>query len=138
MANSLFAEHNRAAWVGVRPGVFGEQVIAYAEIIAVDTVLYTVPAGKTLFLFDWWLSVVGLTAAALWGLKVYTGGAALSSVLGVITQFTAVGGGAVTGANYTVPAEIPEAYTIRAIRSAAGVTISCGIKGLLVDNLETE
>lgn len=50
MALMKFREKNRAAWVGVRPGHNGEQVDDTKVINNSTAIVYTVPAGKTLYL----------------------------------------------------------------------------------------
>ena len=53
MPNTQFAEHNEVRFVGVRPGYVGIQIQVTAEASNNSITMYTVSAGKTLYLVDW-------------------------------------------------------------------------------------
>jgi len=50
-------EENQVKWVGIRPGYHGDQVTAYNSVAAGTAIVYTVPAGKTLLIFNTSMSV---------------------------------------------------------------------------------
>ena len=52
---TVYREPNQVKWVGVRPGHNGEQILIDIDT-AVSVIVYTVPADKLLFLFDWSIS----------------------------------------------------------------------------------
>jgi len=133
MAYTLFAEKNRVAWVGVRPGVYGDQVTVDGVQNAVGTtILYTVPAGKTLLMFDSW-STIGMGVAA--GQDIFFG--IYNAVPALVYRFSrSVNTGAAQILSHAqsrfVPIEIAEGFSIRAVVIVSGI-ILCGFFGILVD-----
>lgn len=57
MATMSYREDNRVKWVGVRPAHGGEQIAKFATANNNTVTIYTVPAGKTLYLCTAWLDV---------------------------------------------------------------------------------
>lgn len=136
MANTIFSENNRAAWIGVRPGVYGEQILKYAEGVAVDTVLYTVPAGKTLLMFGCWICPQYSTAAGSGSILIRN--AADVTVYIPVRAVVSSASGALSASvrDLSIPIEIAAGFDVVIDISAAGAPVSGGFEGLLVDPLE--
>lgn len=132
MANTLFAEHNRVATVGVRPGVSGEQVVKDIEGVAASTLVYTVPAGKTLLLFVSWMHCLNITAAGRAELIVRNAAAARQYSIGNAGGQTNVGLNQYSCTSRWIPLEIPAGYDIYISFLAGTPGISVGIEGVLV------
>jgi hypothetical protein len=136
MAYTLFAEKNRVAWSGVRPGVYGEQVTIDSALSAVgSTTLYTVPAGKTLLLFNsWWAVEAGAAAGIDITYGVYD---AVPALIYRLCRFFNAGGSVASAlaAARWIPLEMPAGYSLR-MSLAVGGSIAGGFEGILVDPLE--
>lgn len=135
MAFSLFAEHNKTAWIGIRPAVVGEPVsVDGLQSGAGTVVLYTVPAGKTLLLFNDWAITEASSAAGLdHTLGVYNAVPALTYRLFHFVNLGATFSVSKAHARF-VPLEIPEGFSIRIVVVAAAGMLA-GIEGLLIDPL---
>ena len=127
MALMEFREPNQVKWLGSRPGHNGTQVLEHGSQTGVGTsVVYTVPAGVTLFLCA---IQGGIYAPALDNFFIQIFNA-------VPVLFRNLWGTAAVAANfspysvsYFYPIEIPEAYSIRVKVGAAGNRIDATIHG---------
>lgn len=63
MAAMKFRESNQVKWIGTRPGHNGVQVVGEGTATDETTLMYTVPAGKILFLYEALLATGSLVAA---------------------------------------------------------------------------
>lgn len=136
MAYTIYKEPNRAAWIGVRPGVQGEQIVIDATVTNGTGVLYTVGVGKTLLLFRNWCSMVGgAAAAALCYYGVYDATPALVYKLFASYVWAPHAGADQDVARY-VPLELSAGYNIRLTSPSAAEIVRAGIEGILVDPLE--
>ncbi len=135
MAASLFAEHNKAAWAGVRPAVNGTPIFLSGNANNSNLPLYTVPAGKTLLVFNNWFHLDIRAGVGLFGhFSVYTGGGLLVYSLDYVASGVGTGFPMGHQARF-VPLEVPAAYTLNLVSPAANVTCYGGFEGLLVDPL---
>jgi hypothetical protein len=133
MAMTVWKEKNRIHWLGIRPAIIGEQLLAYVNIVTVDTTVYTVPANKTLLLFNDWLMVSGAVAAGSANLIIRNAAAATVYVLGIATNQTNIGNTLPTTRSRFIPIEIQEGFDIRIDVLGGSSVISCGIEGILID-----
>ncbi len=136
MANTLFAEKNRAAWLGVRPGVYGEQLVKDIEAVAIDTVVYTVPVGKMLLMFVSWIHCFNSTAAGRAELIVRNDLGARQYSIGNAGNQSNIGSSQYSSTARYLPLEIPAGYDIQINIVAGTPGISAGIEGLLINPLE--
>jgi hypothetical protein len=132
MANTLFAEKNRVNWIGVRPGVYGEQILKHAENVVVDTILYTVPAGKTLLMFGCWIQPQFSTAAGAVSLLIRDLLDATVYIAIRAVSISGVGDIQASVRDFTIPIEIAAGFDIFIDITAAGCPSSVGIEGLLI------
>ena len=117
----LWREANRCRWVGIRPAHEGEQVTAYDTAANQTKILYTVPAGKTLYLCS---ASGGLAKAA-------AGNARMALQSGGVTYYTfaeyrvhtAVGISAPFGVCFSIPIEVPSGDTIILYSAVADLII---------------
>lgn len=125
MAASDYREPNAANWVGVRPAHFGSQQRASDAVSDGTAILYTVPAGKTFYLFDWSFEA-NASAAGVWGaLRVRNDVDARQFDI-QIALFDAAG--TVVSSNaYFVPLEIPTGWDIYIQSSGA----TCDVRGFV-------
>ena len=77
MSAMKFREPNQVKWVGIRPAHNGTQILAKANADNGNTVVYTVPTGKTLYLVhiavgiytnvtgDWYVTIRDSSAVEL-------------------------------------------------------------------------
>jgi len=127
MALMKFREQNQVKWVGVRPGHNGTQVAAYAAMINGVGVVYTVGAGKTLFLAECFLcstgNITGQCSLAwyddLWAFQRYF--CMCDTIAGVQIQKD--------HCNFCPPLEIPAGHIIAVASGALGLTASGQIFG---------
>jgi len=135
MANTIFAEKNKIAWVGIRPGVYGEQVLGYGTANNGTTIIYTVPAGKTLLLFDTFVQYYsGTTPGGTVTLRIRN--AADATVYNIYYVVVPLNGRQGTACNSRwIPIEVPENYDIVLVSSGAAAYASCHIEGILIDPL---
>jgi hypothetical protein len=138
MAYSAFAEHNRAAWVGVRPGVYGEQIIrSAATILAEIVVLYTVPALSTFLLFGTALHVHCGVAATVGSLFV-TNAADVTQYTIAYDSFSNAGDDGSTVRDRYIPLEIPAGFKVKVQQTVAGSSTFAEIEGLLAASSELD
>jgi hypothetical protein len=136
MSVTLFSHKNKLDWVGVRPAVYGEQVIVSGSAINQISLLYTVPAGKTLLLFNNWHKRYSSAVGAQNGsLSIWTAVPALVYTLSQDTQNIAGAVNVISTAR-SIPIEIPEGYLIRLIETTAAGSSWAGIEGILINPLE--
>jgi len=127
MALMEFREPNRVKWVGTRPGHDGTQVLEYGDAAGAIVIVYTVPAGKTLYLCDATMMYATLAAGDGW--------AEISTAVPVTVTYLfrdiLIAGIAVftKQATYWPPIEIPSGYLIRVRSSAAGLTARLMVHG---------
>ena len=136
MAYTLFAEKNRVAWLGVRPGVYGAQIFVSFAANNATVVGYTVPAGKTLLLTRSRLSV--FSSAALVGsgiIQVYNTVPALLGNLHLMTLMIA-GQSLSENSDRYFPLELETGWTVKIVSSAASAYAEGTIEGILVNPLE--
>ena len=127
MAVTVHREPNMVKWIGVRPGHNGEQILIDIDT-AVSVIVYTVPADKLLFLFDWSISTVA-------NLNIHSRLQIRTAVPVVVANIA--GASSYTGDSGTnnaqalwVPIEIEAGYDIYLV--ATGVTRGY-IHGILID-----
>ena len=119
MARMGWREANRARWVGIRPAHEGEQVVARSSHENSTVVLYTVPAGRTLYLCGANLGVRA-TAAGYVLISIYTDlGAVYWEFL--YYGFPAAGGAGSYVFPFSPPLELPSGYTVKDVSSAPGL-----------------
>ena len=127
MALMLFRERNKAKWVGIRPAHDGTQVYAASSAVNTTTTLYTVPAGKTLFLTFAQLTREG-TGTGFTSLAIYDGVGALVATI-LISNAIANATMSEAASFEMDPWEVPEGYTVGVRSSAANTTARACIKG---------
>ena len=122
MARMGWREENRARWVGIRPAHEGEQVTRYDSMVNGTKVIYTVPAGKTLYLCN---VAGGLTGAATGNacMALQSGGDNYYNLAQYRVQ-TAVGISAPFAVSFPIPIEVPAGDTIVLFSSAANLKIA--------------
>lgn len=113
-----FREQNQVKWVGTRPGHNGVQVLERNTANNGTTVIYTVPAGKTLYLVNWTLAffaggVTGDARMCIWDTT-----PAIWKFLAFMT--VAVNDADNMELSTPFPVEVPAQYTIRVSNFAAG------------------
>ena len=136
MANTLFAEKNKVAWIGVRPGVYGEAINAYQRANNSTVVLYTVPAGKTLLLFHTALEVYLSAAPAADGDLIWQNAVpAMAYMLHSLSNGT-TGTGINVASDRAIPLEIPAGHRVVVVSPTAGSYCRGHIEGLLVNPAE--
>jgi len=108
MAAMAFREPNQVKWMGIRPGHNGTQVVALNTATNAEVLLYTVTAGKTLFLVSasvgwtgggsgWGIIMIQTAASADWYYPCFTSGSS--------NYFASQG-----NFNPCVPLEVPAGY----------------------------
>ena len=123
-------EGNRARWVGIRPGHNGEQVQGSGSKSNGYDTLYTVGAGKVLFVFNWWMTTYATGAGSGYIMVRDT----VPAVVAVFCRhaYTAAGSLSTCSGRF-VPWEVPEGYTVEVYSSAAVVSAYGGFDGILID-----
>jgi hypothetical protein len=136
MANTLFAEKNRASWLGIRAGVYGEQITLSGQVVGVGTaIIYTVPVGKTLLLFgDWTIGQAGSVAGTDIYMAIYNAVPAIIYYLYRIANPGTTFGYSKSVSRF-VPLELTAGFSVR-IGVVVNGTVSGGIEGLVIDPLE--
>ena len=124
---TVFREPNQVKWIGVRPGHNGEQVFISLDSI-VTGVLYTVPADKILFLFDWHFGMASNVAAACL-FQVRDDGGVVQANLAYVTSHTTATSANASNALW-VPIEMPEAWDIY---YTAAARVRGYFHGILID-----
>jgi hypothetical protein len=135
MAMTLFAEKNRVNWMGVRPGVYGEKIAKDGTQLGVgSTILYTVPADRTLLLFNSWsVSLMTSTVGLDHVMAIFNAVPAVEYRLFHSSNLAATATIAISQAR-TIPYELPEGYSVQII-VAGGAAMLGGFEGILVDPL---
>jgi len=127
MALMAFREPNQVKWVGVRPAHRGTQIAADNQGMAGFIIVYTVSAGKTLYLTDWSWAIEATGVGGTGVLAVRDAGD---------VQLYTLAGGALTVASAIskacglfFPIEIPADYDIFLWSSAATLNVRAFIHG---------
>ena len=122
MSRMLWREANRCRWVGIRPAHEGEQVTGYDFAANQTKVIYTVPAGKTLYLCN----VAGGLAAVVVGnaCMILRSGGDNYYILAQYRVQSAAGISAPFGVSFPIPIEVPAGDTIVLFSSAANLKIA--------------
>ena len=123
-----WGEHNQAKWVGMRPGLDGDQVLVPFDT-NVNTTLYTVAADKILLLTDWCFGVARNKTVEP-NLSVRDNTAAVQAYIAKVSTMTGSPGGSLFGSTF-FPIELIVAWDIRL--NAAGEICTGYIHGILVD-----
>ena len=120
MSDIHFREPNQVKWQGSRPGHNGTQVlVSLQSAVTPLDLMYTVPAGQTLFL-TYAAGFPNVNAANLIKLQIYTDGAVLWYQIAGAYSFAAQ---AMTGftCTFNPPIEVPSGYTIQKYSSGANI-----------------
>ena len=92
-------------------------------------VVYTVPAGNTLYITSILLSTNNAGAAiGASQARFYT---AVPALYHTMRSFCAVGNVAVFGISFTIPYFVPSGYTLRVFSPIAGLVATCGFTGYI-------
>jgi len=131
MSLSLFAEHNKINWVGVRPGHYGEQILKSIFTENSEDTLYTVPSGSTFFLTGYSFTVRA-GAAGTFKIIIYNDTPAVEAHL----KYSYIAGNdIVSGENALYhPIELLEDWKINISSGIANLELQACIWGFLVDN----
>ena len=111
MSDMHFREPNQVKWMGTRPGHNGEQVIENNTANNATAIVYTVPAGKTLFLTTAVLAGFGTAASINNFGSIYDSTPAQWREIGRLPVFA--NGGTAYAASFNPPLEVPTGYTVR-------------------------
>ena len=124
---TVHREPNQVKWVGVRPGHNGEQVLIDINS-AVNAILYTVPANKLLFLYDWHTTIVRDVANTI-NIEIRNNVAAHQCYLAYLSSIGTEIGNTTSNA-LQVPIELAEAWDINLL-----TTVTCRgyLHGILID-----
>ncbi len=129
----VWNEDNQVKYVGIRPGYTGDHLTAYDSANNGTVVIYTVPVGKILLLFNSRLSgegsIIGGGAVLLW----LTNAVPANLYLIEHLPFTGTLSHTVIGHSRFVPIPCPAGYTITVASPAATQWGYGGIEGILVD-----
>ena len=130
MAVAIFREPNRARWVGVRPGHDGTMLVASASATNNTATVYMVPAGKVLLVvaYDLFLVAAGVGA----GTGYLNRAGETSFPLGRQFSNTQVGWHPHAAGSFSIPFELNAGDTVTVVSSAATLTITCAVWGLLI------
>ena len=124
---TVHREPNQVKWIGVRPGHNGDEVLININV-AVNTLLYTVPADKILFIFSWQLSFINNTGGGGY-LYLRDNLGAEYYVLAYVNGNAGSAGGTLAN-NTFVPIEVVAGYDIYLTTSAL---MRGGVQGILID-----
>lgn len=127
MALMDFREPNQVKWVGMRPGHNGTQVALTGMANNNTVVVYTVPAGQTLYLCTVTLTSNFGAAGSGWAWLETAGAVFVYGFSGVLN--TAGSGALGSTAQFWPPMEVPTGYVIKVISGAAGLLIYASIYG---------
>jgi len=133
---SIFKESNRVRWSGIRPGVYGEQTLIFADDIVATALVYTVPVGKVLLLFNDYFSVRSVAAAST--ARVYVRDET-TAVRGLIAAGSVHAGASefVTSTHARfVPLELIGGWDIRIVYTLGNAEVWFSAEGLLIDPAE--
>lgn len=124
---TIHREPNMARWIGVRPGHNGDQVSVSLMTNGAVAIIYTVPAGKTLFLCG---MTIGLyMSGAGVGAYVRVRNVADVTVYTLFAQVTNFAFDVTVAKSYWPPIEIPTGYDIVQAATGAGQEIDTHIHG---------
>ena len=123
MSDMHFREPNQVKWMGTRPGHNGTQVLEHLiDALAADGVIYTVPAGETLYLTYGHISS-DANATFIIGLEIFTDGGVLHRWL--IRGYNFLNSEFVNECrSWWPPIEIPAGYTVRKFSSGAASSLA--------------
>jgi len=117
MALMKFREPNQVKWQGVRPAHNGTQVLETDVVVSGTKILYTVAAGKILYLTHAYLGVGLITAIGIGYLWIRDSTPTNLYLLGVVRSITDTPSGP-SFPCYWPPIEIPATYDIAVIATA--------------------
>ena len=130
MAQTKHREPNRARWVGVRPAHDGEQIAESAAATNVQTtIIYTVPAGYILLLFQWSLDCAG---AATNTSSFLVRNASDVIQYNLWTAYFVAAGRAALSSGLFVPIEITAGFDVVVSNTVAASYTRAFIHGLLI------
>lgn len=133
MASTVFSEYNQAKWVGIRPGVSGEQIAKYGEQANGTAVLYTVPANKVLLIFQTYVSGIAVTGGGGRAqLRHTTAVPATLYMFGNIVTNANQGGTNISLSRF-VPYECAAATLISLYSDNVNLAACGGFEGILID-----
>jgi len=126
MALMKFREDNQVRWVGTRPGHNGEQVFESGQANNNTVILYTVPAGNTLYLclvnYSVYFGIANTSklmyydgTPALWRTPIQMSGPVADNFGQVF--------------HYWPPLELPEGYSIRLFSGGVGLLVTGSVFG---------
>ena len=127
MAVAKFREPNRARWVGVRPGHDGEQVMILGAIVNATAIVYTVPAGKMLYLCEWMLADMDNATGAMYFSIRNVADVWVRDLAGI--RIVVASSWISDHGNAWPPIEVPAGYDLYAYSSGAGLTARCSAHG---------
>lgn len=112
MALMDFREHDELKWLGVRPAHHGEQVLTQIETATIGhVIIYTVPAGKTLFLT--YIFIGNATDdTAQYGISIFDSAPAFTNFL-VMARVRTPYFGISLPCNFWPPIELEEGFSVR-------------------------
>lgn len=122
-------ENNLAHSVGFRPFFTGNQIELQGGAGGVSTTIYTTPAGKTFYLFDFTLVITTVGSGLITIGHYASGGAVIRLYAGIDCS----GAGAEVSpcfGSFFVPIEIAAGEMIKVVSSAAGLVGVGGIHGI--------
>jgi hypothetical protein len=132
MAQHEHCDPDQARWIGVRPGIDGDEIYATASANNSTVAVYTVPANKRFYLFNAGVSVRSVTPAV--------GDASfyLDNGLGVVIwrfgrAMILTGDSKLYNYSFYMPMIIPATYRLIISSFVAGIIIEGSIHGVLVD-----
>lgn len=122
-----WTETNRAKWVGIRPGHYGEQVLNLAEAVNNTVVIYTVPVGK-LFYLDWYDFLVTSNLVGAGSMYIHSGAFAVVYLAYARTISSA---GIMTDKSCSMfhPIKLIEGYSVKITSNVANYSIIGSIHG---------
>jgi hypothetical protein len=131
VASPISVYQNQARYFGVLPGANGQQIAEYdTQVNAGNTILYTVPTGYKLLLFNDWIS--GYFATSSWGfLEIWTDAPALAYRFAGVLSSPYAG---VCAHSRFLPIHVEGDYTVRITSQAAALTVWGGFEGILIED----
>ena len=119
MALMAFREPNQVKWIGTRPAHRGTQITQYATADNAVTIIYTVPAGKVLYLVS---AVLSVPTGGVGRAAIYIRDALDASTIFLIHYAQVATGLVHTGTPlFYPPVEVPAGYDIVVSSGAIGV-----------------
>lgn len=126
MAAMTFRESNQVKWVGVRPGHNGTQILARTAANNSTNIVYTVTAGKTLFLHSYQLNISCGTNNIAFNMYIRTDAAVTWHQVSYGKSYASKNN--MTCQSFNPPLEIPAEYQIM-IQAGADLWAYCCIQG---------